>query len=142
MKKATLYIAISFILTLFISSCEVYDRNGDLGGMWQMTRWEDKQNQTIQEVKEKNIYYCIQTKLMKFVGAGDFSRYHLAYFHHLKDSLVIYDVRYFPGDTLCPEGALTKTYGVPVGGRFHIDKLDNNHLILSSEENVLSFRKR
>lgn len=142
MKKATLYIAISFILTLLISSCEVYDRNGDLGGMWQMTQWEDKQSQTNQEVKEKNIYYCVQTKLMKFVGEGDFGRYHLAYFRHSKDSLVIYDVRYFPGDTLCPEGALTKKYGVPADGRFHIDKLDHNHLILSSGENTLSFRKR
>jgi len=142
MKRSSLYTIIFLIALTLLSGCEVYDRNGDLGGMWQMTNWEDKGSQTIRETKESNIYYCVQTKLMKFVRQGNFSKYHLSYFRHTKDSLIIYDVRYFPGDTLCPEGALTESYGVPANGRFHIDRLDKNHLILSSDDNTLTFRKR
>ncbi len=129
-----------FVLVTFCG-CDgwKWDKNGDLDGMWQMTEWRDNVADAVVATKERGFYYCVQLQLIKFqdIHAGS---YHLAYFTHTPDSLIIgYSIRY-PADTVSTMSELAK-YGVPADGHFHVDALTNSHMVLRSRQATLTFRK-
>ncbi len=139
MKSYTKYIAILLCLPFFVS-CEMkWDENGDLDGMWQMTEWRDKATNAIIKTKHDSIYYCVQLKLIKFQDR-DFGIQPLAYFQQTPDSLILGKIVMWPADTVCSYTSVKK-YGVPADGRFHIDALNSNHMVLSSTDATLTFRK-
>lgn len=146
MKKNNTIFKKTILLGLFLCSlisCEnKRDINGDLDGMWQMTVWKDANNNTIKD-KNGRIFYNIQLKLIQFRDFNDpgvNSSYVHAYFRHSPDSLIIFHpVNYGTGQVI-PLSDLKK-YGVPEDGGFHIDALNENNMILSSEEGTLYFRK-
>ncbi len=133
-----------FLLASFIMSwtaCDTkYDTNGDLDGMWQMLRWYDKQTAEVVADKQDGIYYCVQLKLMKFMKRGNPANYHLAYFTHTKDSLVLGKIVHYPTDSVCQHDDLS-SFGVPADGRFHVDALSSEQMILSTDDAELTFRK-
>ena len=140
MKKALSILFLSFF-TFFWTACETkYDMNGDLDGMWQMLRWYDKQNAQEHTDKSKKIYYCVQLKLMKFQKAEAPMNYYLAYFTHRNDSLILGKVVHYPTDSVCNFSAL-KTFGVPDNGKFSIDALSSERMVLSTDSIELTFRK-
>ena len=131
--------ALCLSVTMLISSCEVkWDQNGDLDGMWQMTEWRDNTG-TILATKEQGYYFCFQLQLLKFQESGKGAHY-LSYFTATHDSLIIGRTYEWPADSISPLSSLSK-YGIPSDGRLHIDLLNSNHLILSSSEGILTFRK-
>ncbi len=129
-----------FLITLLLFclfACEnMRDRNGDLGGMWQLLEW--KQDTIVVATNEEGIYYHFELNLMKLqhLGHGNY----LARFTHTQDSLIIGEVYSQPFDSIVGISAL-KRFGVPDDGRFHIDALSDSHMVLSSEEGTMRFRK-
>lgn len=139
----TLYIIITLLCTL--TSCESHrDNNGDLGGNWQLTRWETRNEQTgnIDQVvcgTESKIFYAIHRDLFKFSN-GNPANYHLSYFKNENHVLSFYNITHYPTDSLCTTVDLSK-YGIPASGQLHIDKLDSECLVVSYTDNRLTFRK-
>lgn len=124
----------------FFASCDnKWDKNGDLDGMWQMTEWRNTETQRVVATQEDGFYYSIQQQLIKF-QTTDRNSHYLAYFTHTGDSLFIASPTEWPSNTVRPMTELEK-YGVPADGRFHIDVLNNKHMVLSTETQTLTFRK-
>ena len=139
MKRHTIYSILILCVTWLFASCEnMRDDNGDLGGTWQLLEWRDSQGQLLAS-KEDLIFYSIRKELLR-VRIHDGSDYYHTYFQHTKDSLVLYYPVSYMKDSVVPLSELQR-YGVPADGRFHIDLLNNKHLMLSSDEGKLSFRK-
>ena len=142
MKKATYIIhCILLILLTSLSSCDEWkwDENGDLDGMWQMTEWRDKATGNIIATNEDGIYYSFQLKLMKFQQTSS-DTYHLSYFTHAGNQLIVGKTIVWPDDEECPLTDLVQ-YGVPADGRFNIDALSKSRMQLSTDDVKLTFRK-
>ena len=142
MKKATHIIhCILLILLTSLSSCDEWkwDENGDLDGMWQMTEWRDKATGNIIATNEDGIYYSFQLKLMKFQQTGS-DTYHLSYFTHAGNQLIVGKTIVWPDDEECPLTDLAQ-YGVPSNGLFNIDALSKKRMQLSTDDAKLTFRK-
>lgn len=146
MKKNNTIFKKTILLGLFLCSlisCEnKRDINGDLDGMWQMIEWKNENGITIKD-KKSRIFYNVQLKLIQFRDFNESAEKKNVihtYFRHTPDSLIIFHpVNYGTGQVI-PLSDLKK-YGVPEDGGFHIDALNENNMILSSEEGTLYFRK-
>ena len=135
-------ILISILMVLALSACEnKRDHNGDLGGMWQMTEWRNPAGTTI-ATKEDRIFYSVQLELIEFrdYNDGTWGDYYLAYFCQTPDSLIVYRPVNYAKDSLVRLNDLQR-YGVPADGRFHIDALTDDKMVLSSTEGTINFRK-
>lgn len=140
-KRKSTILSLSVLLLITFFSCEnKRDNNGDLGGNWQLLEWRDAQNQVVKD-KTSGIFYGVHKTLFQFKdGAYDTKGYFLSYFKHAPDSLIFYHIVNYPTDTLATPKAL-EYYGVPASGRFHIDRLDADNMVLSTKDRVLVFRK-
>ncbi len=130
------------ILLLALSACDnKRDHNGDLGGMWQLTEWRSPDGTTL-ATKEDQIFYSVQLNLIRFrdYDDGTWGDYYLAYFRHTPDSLIVYRPVNYAKDSLVSLTDLAR-YGVPANGRFHIDVLTNDLMVLTSSEGAINFRK-
>ncbi|MCD8266463.1 MAG: lipocalin-like domain-containing protein [Prevotellaceae bacterium] len=126
------------VLICLLASCEnKRDTNGDLGGMWQLTEWRDTQDSVV-ATNEQRIYYSFQLQLMKIQrsGVGTF----LALFTHTPDSLFVDSVYSRPYDERVSFEDVSEC-GIPKDGKFRVDALSDSHLVLSSPEGTLTFRK-
>ena len=139
MRKSILYIIAAFI-TLTMNSCEMkWDKNGDLDGMWQMTEWRNTTTGTIVKTKQDAYYYSIQQDILKIRRVNE-GGYYLSLFTKRNDSLIIQRPVFWPKDSVCSLSDLAP-YGVPGHGRLHIDMLNSNHMVLSSDTATIAFRK-
>ena len=139
MKK---FILTPILLLLTLSACDnKRDHNGDLSGMWQLTEWRSPEGTTL-ATKSDQIVYSVQLNLIRFrdYDDGTLGDYYLAYFRHTPDSLVVYRPVNYAKDSLVSLHDLAR-YGVPANGRFHIDALNGDMMILSSPSGTINFRK-
>ena len=139
MKK---FILTPILLLLALSACDnKRDHNGDLGGMWQLTEWRSPEGTTL-ATKADQIFYSVQLNLIRFrdYDDGTLGDYYLAYFRHTPDSLIVYRPVNYAKDSLVSLHDLAR-YGVPANGRFHIDALNGDMMILSSPSGTINFRK-
>lgn len=139
MKK---FILTPILLLLALSACDnKRDHNGDLGGMWQLTEWRSPEGTTL-ATKADQIFYSVQLNLIRFrdYDDGTWGDYYLAYFRHTPDSLIVYRPVNYAKDSLVSLHDLAR-YGVPANGRFHIDALNGDMMILSSPSGTINFRK-
>ena len=139
MKK---FILTPILLLLTLSACDnKRDHNGDLGGMWQLTEWRSPEGTTL-ATKADQIFYSVQLNLIRFrdYDDGTLGDYYLAYFRHTPDSLIVYRPVNYAQDSLVSLHDLAR-YGVPANGRFHIDALNGDMMILSSPSGTINFRK-
>ena len=135
-------ILISILMVLALSACEnKRDDNGPLGGMWQLTEWRSPEGTTL-ATKADQIFYSVQLKLIELrdYNDGTWGDYYLAYFRQTPDSLIIYRPVNYAKDSLVSLRDLAR-YGVPADGRFHIDALNRDMMILSSPAGTINFRK-
>lgn len=130
-------------------SCENKRDQDPLAGFWRLTHWEDASGATVEPANR--IFYAVQLSMMCFEEYNGLidspcSRIN-AYYQHTGDELIITDT-FKPStggsvDTPYPAGdysALAR-YGVPADGRFHIDMLEGETLVLSSNEGKLVFQQ-
>ncbi|MBO4593791.1 MAG: lipocalin-like domain-containing protein [Bacteroidaceae bacterium] len=135
MKKLILYILILCPLFCFIG-CDKLETNGDFAGMWQLTEWKNLADGQIVADKHDGIYYSVQLDLMAFNGKDQY----LARFRRTSDSLFIGTVYHGPKDDIVGYDELAK-YGVPADGKFAIERLTKQALILRTDDVRLTFRK-
>lgn len=128
------------LILLLLSACTSWHETaGDLAGLWQLTEWRDRTTNTIQATRTDSIYYAVQLNLIK-VQKTNQSHYHLAYYRHTPDSLIIERPMNYPGDTLVSLSTLAP-YGVPADGGFAVLRLSSSLLVLQSKDHTLTFRK-
>lgn len=135
MKKIILCLA----LVATLAACSKMDDNGDLGGTWQLTSWMTKADSAIVATNADAIYYYFQGELMKTQKLGE-EVYYLAQFHYTADSLYVDKIYMAPFDSIVPPDSLSR-YGFTSSGAFHFDVLTGKSMVLSNEDNVLTFRK-
>ncbi|MBQ8050754.1 MAG: lipocalin-like domain-containing protein [Bacteroidaceae bacterium] len=138
MRKTISIILLCAALSAFWGCENWRETAGDIAGMWQMTEWRDAANQ-VQPINEGELYYCFQLRLMKFQTRGK-NEYYLSYFTHKGDSLLVGKTIFWPAEEERQLEELAR-FGVPADGKFHVDVLDDDHLVLSSREGTLSFRR-
>ncbi len=126
-----------FVL-IALMACHHSD-NGDLDGMWQLTGRVELPSGEQTADKRSRIYWHVQMNLMKLEDKN-LDTFYLAHFRHTADSLLIEDVHQSPFDSIVP---LTKLahYGVEPDGKFRIETLDAERMVLRNEKRILTFRK-
>lgn len=146
MKKTN--IILPAIFSLFTISCEDFDINGDLDGMWHLRSVESLSAQQIEDVKEKRIYYSIQQHLITvrrstpFEVTGKNCRQYIGRFTHTGDSLLLHNfVLYQTEDSIARSEELVPFYLDGTVSRYAIKKLDSKQMILHSSERELTFKK-
>ena len=117
-------------MLIAMTSCDKWDCNGDLDGMWQLTEWRDKDN-AVKATKRDMIFYSFQLQMASFrkqSGERFFIRTSIEYAGNGHDA-----VR--PMSVLAP-------VGVPEDGIFQIQVLTGSTMVLkTSGQDVLTFRK-
>lgn len=139
MRRLIMMIAVIMIMMI---SCGKMDNNGDLGGNWQMVEWKDNATQDIKATNQALLFYTIHLNVIQFQDKRLGSDPHQALFVRRGDSLVLERVVLVKSnsDSLCTVDNLIK-YGADGSGRFLIESLSDEHMILSNSKNTLKFRK-
>jgi len=122
-------------LLAVLCGCENKRDSSDLAGQWQLLEWRDASGKTV-GTKEDGIYYCFQLSLLEL----DATRY--CKYQQTPDSLILqgaYKNKYNV-DTQVPFSEFAE-YGIPQDGRFGIDALNDDDLVLSGKSGVLRFRR-
>lgn len=123
------------VLLAVLCGCENKRDSSDLAGQWQLLEWRDASGKTV-GTKEDGIYYRFQLSLLQL----EFSYY--CKYVETPDSLILlgaYKNKYNT-DTPVPFTEFAE-YGIPEDGRFGIDALNDNDLVLSGKSGVLRFRR-
>lgn len=139
MKK--LLTIFTLVASCIFFACSRTETNGALGGNWQMTEWKQIRNDSlIATQNDVQLHYTIHRDLLKCQNYTQSNEYYLATFHRTADSLVIEKIYHSPIDTLVHFDELS-FIGVDNTGRFRIEQLTNEKLILVNTAYQLTFRK-
>lgn len=133
--RRPLLILLPIVLLAVLTGCENKRDSSDLAGQWQLLEWRDASDETIR-TKEDGIYYCFQLSLLE-LRPNLFCKY-----VETPDSLILegaYRNKYNT-DTPVPFSEIAE-FGVPADGRFGIDVLNDDDLVLSGKSGVLRFRR-
>lgn len=123
------------VLLAVFCGCENKRDSSDLAGQWQLLEWRDASGKTV-GTKEDGIYYRFQLSLLQL----EFSYY--CKYVETPDSLILlgaYKNKYNV-DTQVPFSEFAE-FGIPQDGRFGIDALNGDDLVLSGKSGVLRFRR-
>ena len=163
-----IYILLFALVSIGLASCENFrDNNGELGGMWQLTQWRTRSqsgeidslvannlrnDSTVPNVRK--IYYGIHRDVFQLRDAKDVNRPRDFFFctfetgnDYIQLGTVVTesgrDFYDFNNNTLgkLQELEQLNSFGVPANGRFQIDILTSNTLQLSTDNDILIFRK-
>ena len=141
--KKFIYILILFVATLTITSCDKWDCNGDLDGMWQLTEWRDNEN-NVKATKDDMIFYSFQLQMASFRKLSEENYYVSSMLEVGSEQIRIYNPAIYDGDghdKLLPMSILS-IVGVPKDGIFHIDVLTGSTMKLKTNtQETLVFRK-
>ncbi|MBO7102317.1 MAG: lipocalin-like domain-containing protein [Bacteroidaceae bacterium] len=139
MKK--LRIILTLVISFAFLACSRTETNGALGGNWQMTEWKQIRNDSlIATQNDVQLHYTIHRDLLKCQNFTQSNEYYLATFHRTADSLVIENIYHSPIDTLVRFDELS-IVGIDGTGRFRIEQLTNEKMILLNTAYQLTFRK-
>ncbi len=135
------FVSLLFLLALLTTSCDKMDKNGDLDGTWQLLEWTDLASSQPNTEATKKIYMTVKLDLIQFryLNNPDVPQFYTR-FTHAGNSLTIGKAFKAPFDEVVPLSQLAP-YGITPDGRFTIERLDDERLILSNEANRLTFRR-
>ena len=138
-RHIIIYIAFCAILTI---ACEnKRDSNGDLGGMWQMTEWRDRQSNVV-ATKEDRIFLAFRNQLARFMQMPKGGTYYfLSEFKRDGDSIRFFHIVNYPTDTIAGNHELLP-YRIGPNASMKIERLTSESLILSNgETGTIIYRK-
>ncbi len=151
MKSLTIFIAMSALLSA--ASCDKMPENGKLDGMWQIMSVNYAHNSaydSLVSLRPQKVYMSFQLKLVQ-IRTGGLSgitkmSYILSRFKRSGSSLLLYDfyAQRFADDVLLTDSATTVLHCIGIDGLsadFHIDRLDDDQMQLSSSYARLVCRK-
>ena len=123
------------VLLAVLCGCENKRDSSDLAGQWQLLEWRDASGETVR-TKEDGIYYRFQLSLLQL----EFS--YICKYVETPDSLILQGAykNMYNTDTPVPFTEFAE-YGIPEDGRFGIDALNGEDLVLSGKSGVLRFRR-
>lgn len=123
------------VLLAVLCGCENKRDSSDLAGQWQLLEWRDASGKTV-GTKEDGIYYRFQLSLLQL----EFS--YICKYVETPDSLILQGAykNMYNTDTPVPFTEFAE-YGIPEDGRFGIDVLNSDDLVLSGKSGVLRFRR-
>ncbi len=133
--RRSLLMWLPLVLLAVLCGCENKRDSSDLAGQWQLLEWRDASGKTV-GTKEDGIYYRFQLSLLQL----EFSYY--CKYVETPDSLILlgaYKNKYNV-DTQVPFSEFAE-FGIPQDGRFGIDALNGDDLVLSGKSGVLRFRR-
>lgn len=133
-----LFFCLAALPALF-AACDKMDCNGDLDGTWQLTQWINRADGRLVANNDTGIYYYVKLDLMKMRHINR-SRQNLMRFRHEGDSLFIGEVYLPPFDSILSREHLD-VFGVEPDGKFGIDVLNCDRMVLSTPRSLLIFRK-
>lgn len=144
-QRSTVYSQkfICFIVAIVLmASCGKMDKNGDLGGNWQMVEWRDNATQEVKATNQALLFYTVHLNVIQFQDRRSGAYPHQATFSHIGDSLILGKVVYVRSnsDSLCTVNDLAR-YGADSSGKFLIESLSSENMILRNSKNTLKFRK-
>lgn len=120
---------------LVLAACENKRDSSELAGQWQLLEWRDASDAVV-ATKEDGIYYCFQLSLLE-LNTGLFCKY-----KETPDSLILEGAYKNNYNTDTPVPFTDFAYlGIPSDGRFGIDVLHDDDLVLSGKSGVLRFRR-
>ena len=143
-KLAIIIFVIIFTGTAFLS-CDKMENAGNLAGNWQLTAWTDNATGEVKADKQDQIFYTVKRELLQIqkhqTGHQDAFAC-LCLYEHKGDSLIL--TKAFQNqantDSLVTFSYLAK-YGVDSDGKFRIDLLSDDDMVLRNSESTLKFRK-
>lgn len=142
MKKFVKFF-ILFVLLQTLCACDKMEDNGDFAGMWQLTEWKRLPDGEAVKSKYNRIFYSVQLDLMQFRGDTiglQLTDRLLSRFRRTADSLYIGTVYYGIKDSVVSIEKLAPL-GVPADGKFAIDRLSKQTMVLRTDTAQLTFRK-
>ena len=137
-------------VTLLAGSCDKVPINGDLDGMWQLMDIATPAGHV--DAKPKRVYISVQLHLTMWENKLADRKYY-AHFEHRGDSIRFYDFVHasLHQNTTQDDERITMQemsegllddWGVhTTDARYRIDHLSDSHLILHSNDTIISFRK-
>ena len=141
--KGYFYIFVLALVLITTTSCNNWDCNGDLDGMWQMTEWRDKEG-TVRATKEDMIFYSFQLQMASFRKQSGNHFFIRTSMEATPEQIRIYDPIEYAGnghDNILPMSILA-VIGVPRDGILLVQVLSGSTLVLkTSEQDILTFRK-
>ena len=143
MKKRAYILFILVAAVMSLTSCDKWDCNGDLDGMWQLTEWRDKDN-NIKATKEDLIFYSFQLQMASFRKQSDGDFYMSSMLEVSPDQIRIYNPAVYGGDghDKIKEMSRLSIVGVPEDGIFLIQVLTSSMMELKTNgEETLVFIK-
>ncbi len=126
-----------------MTSCDKWDCNGDLDGMWQLTEWRDQDN-NVKATKEDMIFYSFQLQMASFRKQSGGDYYISSMLEVMPDQIRIYNPAVYRGGGHDEIQEMSKLaiYGVPEDGIFKIQVLTGSNMELKTNtEETLVFRK-
>lgn len=147
MKKKLLLILP--VMLLVLAGCErKWPMNGALDGQWQLLTVENREDGTVTDRKEEQLFYRFQLQLLMVtdLGGNGYGTYIGRMTYDQKAQTVEtweMNVRTNSGDTGKPATAeQLEPFGMTSGQtRFRVVEADRKRLVLESEERWLTFRK-
>lgn len=136
-----LFILVAAILTM--ASCDKWDCNGALDGMWQLMEWRDKDN-NVKATKEDMIFYSFQLQMASFRKQSGGEFYISSMLEVKPEQIRIYNPATYRGDghDEIKEMSILSICGVPEDGIFKIQVLTGSKMELKTNaEDILVFRK-
>ena len=142
--KRGLHILIFVAMTVMaMISCDKWDCNGDLDGMWQMVEWRDKDG-AVKATKEDMIFYSFQLQMASFRKQSGEQFFIRTSMEVSPEEIRIYDPIEYIGnrhDKVQPMSVLS-VVGVPQDGILEIQTLTGSTMVLKTgSQDILTFRK-
>lgn len=141
--KGYFYILALTALFMNLTSCDKWDCNGDLDGMWQMTEWRDKDG-VVRATKEDMIFYNFQLQMASFRKQSCEKFFTRTSLEATPERIRIFDPIEYAGnghDEVLPMSILS-VVGVPQDGILWVQVLTGSTMQLrTNSQDILTFRK-
>lgn len=146
MKRCYINIVIAFVVALMFGSCEIQTLdNGDLDGMWHLTRVDTLATSATTDMAGERIYWSFQARLLQLDDKAWIYQSLLTRFEHSGQTLRVYDPYIYDrenGDKPLDDVTLLSPYGISaLDETYTIESLSGSKMILVSGTLRLYFKK-
>lgn len=146
MKRCYTNILIAFVVSLMFGSCEIQTLdNGDLDGMWHLTKVDTLATSASADMGSKRIYWSFQARLMQLDDKSGANQSILMRFEHNGQTLRLYDPYIYDrenGDRPVEDITLLNPFGIVVPDEtYTVESLSGSKMILLSGTYRLYFKK-
>ena len=137
------FIYILALIAVIMISCDKWDCNGDLDGMWQMMEWRDKDG-AVKATKEDMIFYSFQLQMASFRKESGKHFFIRTMLEASPERILIYNPAEYVGDKhdeVKPMSILS-VVGIPEDGILWVQTMTGSTMVLKTNtQDILTFRK-